>query len=117
VLLVGSIAHGFSTERSDVDVIVVTSSDDIARRESGRTNTVYLPDATDAPHGAVDVKYVDERFIGAAAQRGSEPARFAFDGARVEWSRVDGIARLVESASAYPVDGVDQRMARFRGQL
>lgn len=53
------------------------------------------------------------------AARGSEPARFAFDGARVLFTRlpegeVEGeLARAVR----YPAEGKGERVRRFRAQL
>jgi predicted nucleotidyltransferase len=68
VLVGGSIAHGFETPASDVDVMLVVSDDDYRRRLESATYE----------GGYVDGKYISVDFIRTVAERGNEPSRFAF---------------------------------------
>lgn len=51
------------------------------------------------------------------AERGSEPARFAFQDARVLFTRIPDLDSLVRAAARYPVESKTERMRRFRAQL
>src|SRR5690606_27809545 len=61
--------------------------------------------------------YVSPDYIAEVAQRGSEPSRFAFKGASVLFSRLDGLEAQLAFASRYPVEVRDDRIARFAAQL
>jgi len=117
VLLVGSIAHGFETEASDVDVMLLVSEARYAELAERRTLTVYSPELCTYPGGYVDGKYIDSAFLHQVAQRGSEPARFAFQGARVLFSRNAAMEDLLRDVVRYPLEGAAERMRRFYAQL
>jgi hypothetical protein len=117
VLLVGSIAHGFAEERSDVDIALVVSEQDRQRRAAAGQLTLYAPGLATYEHGYVDAKYVSQEFLDAVERRGSEPARYAFAHARVLASQVAGLAEQLERIARYPVADKDARLARFHGQL
>jgi hypothetical protein len=56
-------------------------------------------------------------FLRDVADRGSEQARFAFDGVIVAWSRLDGLDEAIRAAARYPVEGRDERIRAFHAQL
>ena len=117
VLVGGSIAHGFATPTSDVDLLIVVSDDEWERRlAAGDTTELDLESAT-YEGGYVDCKYTSLGFIGDVAERGSETTRFAFDGVTVAWSRVDGLEAAVRAAARYPIDGRADRIRSFHAQL
>lgn len=117
LLLGGSIAHGFAREDSDVDVMIVVSDELYEQRfHSGRLTYLNFELCT-YPGGFVDGKYLRRAFLEQVAERGSEPARFAFQDARVLFSRVGGLEELVAAAARYPADGRPERMRRFHAQL
>ena len=51
------------------------------------------------------------------AERGSEPARFAFQDARILFSRVAGLEALLRAIARYPAAGKEARMRRFYAQF
>lgn len=117
LLLGGSIAHGFETEGSDVDVMLVVSNEDFDSRLA-RLDTAFADvELAGYEGGYIDVKYVSPDYLDLVASRGSEPARFAFDGARVLFSRLDGLDDRVAAAARYPVEVRDDRIARFAAQV
>ena len=117
ILLGGSIAHGFETEASDVDVMLVVSDEEFDSRLT-RLDTAFADvELAGYEGGYIDVKYVSPGYLDLVAARGSEPARFAFDGARVLFSRLDGLDDRVAAAARYPVEVRDDRIARFAAQL
>ncbi|KAL2024259.1 hypothetical protein VTK56DRAFT_9415 [Thermocarpiscus australiensis] len=117
LLLSGSIAHGFASADSDVDLLIVLSEDDFAKHQQTRQLTYVSTELATYPRGYIDAKYVSLGFIRQVAEKGSEPARFAFDGAQVLFSRIHGLQDEVLRAVAYPVEGKPERMVRFRAHL
>jgi predicted nucleotidyltransferase len=117
LLLGGSIAHGFAGPASDVDVMIVVSDAEYERRFRAGRLTFYTQDMVTYPDGYVDGKYLRPAFLERVAEAGSEPARFAFQDARVLFSRIDGLDELVRAAARYPAGGKAERVHRFIAQL
>src|SRR5436190_2012736 len=117
ILLVGSLAHGFAEERSDVDLALIVSDEERQRRAAAGQLTLYAPLLATYEHGYVDAKYVSIPFLDAVEQRGSEPARYAFAHARVLVSHVPNLDRQLERIACYPSADKPERIARFHGQL
>lgn len=117
LLLTGSIAHGFSTDASDVDVVAVLDAPRYtAHAERGELTFLELDVAT-YEGGFVDGKYVDLAFLRRVAADGSEPARFAYADAEILFSRVDRLDDVLRDVVRYPLAGRDERVARFCAQL
>lgn len=116
-ILGGSVAHGFAAETSDIDLMLVLSESDYqAALEAGDLH--YSDDeSADYPNGYVEGKYVSEAFIRAVAEKGTEPARFAFKDAVVLYSSVEHLDRILAAAAAYPREGKADRMEKFFAQL
>ena len=117
LLLGGSIAHGFALSDSDVDILIVLSDDAYAERVQTGKLTFNEPSLATYPGGYVDGKYISLPFIRKVAEKGSEPARFAFDGCQILYSHLDGLDEEIQKAAAYPVDQQADRIAHFAGQL
>jgi predicted nucleotidyltransferase len=119
ILLVGSIAHGFEGERSDVDIALVVADEERERRaaEGQLTLTLFDPDLVTYEHGYVDCKFLSPSFLDAVERCGSEPARYAFAHARVLMSRAAGLPEQLERIARYPLAEKESRMQRFHAQL
>ena len=117
LLLGGSIVHGFAKPDSDVDVAIVVGADEFARRRSEGRLTLVDRTLCTYEGGYVDGKFMDEAFLHEVARHGSEPARYAFHGAQILFSRVAGLERLLADIVRYPVAGKGNRIARFASQL
>jgi predicted nucleotidyltransferase len=117
LLLGGSIAHGYASESSDVDIMIVVTEEEHAKRSVECRLQYYSPDLTDYAGGFVDGKYVSRSFLNQVEAKGSEPARFAFADARVLYSRIDGIDQQLDRISRYPVEQKVERIRRFRAQF
>ncbi len=117
VLVGGSIAHGFATSTSDVDLLIVVSDAEWERRLAAGDTTELDRESATYDGGYVDGKYTSPGFIRDVAERGSETTRFAFDGVTVAWSRVDRLEEAVRSAARYPIDGRAGRIRSFHAQL
>lgn len=117
LLLGGSIAHGFETPTSDVDVMIVVSEEDHKQRlEENRVHFFNL-DLCTYQGGYVDGKYLSPSFIEQVKEKGSEPARFAFAGSRVLFSRIDGFEEEIRQVAAYPGADKAERIKRFYAQF
>jgi predicted nucleotidyltransferase len=117
LILGGSLAHGFARPDSDIDVAIVVSAKELARRRAeGRLHYNNRAFCT-YPEGYVDGKYIDEAFLRLVAKRGSDPARYAFQDARILFSRFAGLERTLADIVRYPVNEKARRIARFASQL
>lgn len=80
---------------------------------------MVLHDVTTYPGGYLDGKYSSPSFIKKVAEMGSEPARWAFDGAQVLFNRNEGRAleEAIRAAPVYTAAEKSDRQRRFRAQL
>jgi len=117
LLLGGSIAHGFESPESDVDLLIVVSDRDYAARLRDGALQFATGEGCDWKGGYVEGKYVGASFLAQVADSGSEPARFAFQDARVLLSRLEGLDALLAAIARYPVEGKAERIARFHAQF
>src|SRR5690606_12709508 len=83
VLLGGSIAHGFATELSDIDILIIVGEEAWRKRAAEHRVTFFSRELCTWPGGYVDGKYHSTGFLDLVREQGSEPARFAFEHARI----------------------------------
>jgi len=117
LLLCGSIAHGFENEDSDVDILIILSEDEYQKQLQTGYYTYNNKDMADYPGGYIDGKYTALSFIRQVAEKGSDSARFAFEGAQILFSRIPDLESEIQRVLAYPVAQKADRMKRFRAQL
>jgi predicted nucleotidyltransferase len=117
LLLGGSIAHGFETPTSDVDILIFVSEDDHKKRLDENRVHFFNIDLCTYEGGYVDGKYLNLAILEQVKQRGSEPARFAFAGSQVLFSRIEGLAEEIRKAAEYPRAGKAERIRRFYAQF
>ena len=117
VLLVGSIAHGFAQESSDVDIALVISDEEYRERAANNRLAITRHDLATYEHGYVDGKYISPAFLDAVERRGSEPARFAFAHAQVAYGNIPGLEQQLQNIARYPLTEKTARMQRFAAQM
>ena len=117
LLLVGSSAHGSGSPGSDVDVILVASEAEFARRRRERTLAFVVHGLATRPGGYVDVKVTSRTMLERIARRGSDPARYAFRDARILLTRDPSIGALLERVVRFPVEQRQTREHRFLAQV
>ena len=118
VIVVGSVARGTERPDSDVDVYLVVPDNVFdSAVAANRVVSVERADAT-YPGGYVDIKLASVAFLEAAAERGDDPVRASFEGARVAWVR-DGydIARRVAAIPVLPPAVWESRAVSFMCQV
>ena len=117
LLLGGSIAHGFESPTSDVDLMILVSDADHRKRlEENRVHFFSL-DLCTYEGGYAEGKYINPTFLEQVKQMGSEPARFAFAGSQVLFSRIEGLDEEIPRIAAYPKQGKEERIKRFYAQF
>ena len=117
ILLSGSIAHGFAKADSDIDIILILSSDEFTKRKNANKLAFSLWDICDYEGGYIDCKVVDLQFLEIVAARGSDPARYAFTHNKILFSRIENLSEDLINISKYPVNQIDERRKRFASQL
>ncbi len=117
LIIGGSLVKGFGSENSDVDFVLIATEDEYARRHPARALTYYATDLCDYPGGYVDGKIVNVAFLEEAADRGSEPARSAFDKVIVAYSHLPQLDDLLQRITAYPEAGHAEKIQSFYAQL
>ena len=117
VLLTGSIAHHYESESSDVDILVVVSDEDYKQRLSDGTLAFSNTELADYPRGYVDGKYISLKFMRQVARIGSEPAKYAFEGAQIIFSRIPELEEDLRKCTRYPLEEKSRRMQQFYAQL
>lgn len=117
LIIRGSIARGQEKEGSDVDVILVVTDDEFKRRQAWKNYYYYADDICDYPGGYVDGEIVDVQFLRDVAERGSEPARAAFKGAFVAYSRISGLDSIIEKIPVYQEHEQEEKIRSFYSQM
>jgi hypothetical protein len=117
LLIGGSLVKGYGDAGSDVDFILIATDEEYARRLPTRDLTYYTTELCDYPGGYVDGKIVNAAFLEEVADRGSEPARSAFENVIVSYSQVPQLDDLLRRITAYPEAGHGDRIRSFYAQL
>jgi predicted nucleotidyltransferase len=117
VLLGGSLARGTERSDSDVDLILIATPEEHARRLPARDFGYMNREACDYPGGYAEGKVVPREYLEEVAERGSEPARAAFVGARILSSRLPDLEALIERITAYPEAERDAKLQSFHAQI
>ena len=89
VYLGGSIAKGLEREDSDVDLIVIVGLEVMEKRRISNSASFLWTDLADWEGGYVEGRYLSREFVREAVDRGSEPTRWSFVGARKLWGSND----------------------------
>ncbi len=117
LMLGGSIAHGFETATSDIDILIFVSNEDYQKRFAANQVHFFNRDLTPYEGGYVDGKYTTPTFVKQVIAKGSDPARFAFSGGQILFSNIAGFADDVRRAAEYPHAEQAERMKRFYAQF
>jgi hypothetical protein len=117
LLLGGSIAHGYESPTSDVDIMILVSPEEHAQRIEKSDIHFFSRELCTYPEGYVDGKYSNLGFLEEVAQQGSEPARFAFAGSQVLISHIAGLEELLARIAKYPSEQKISRIRRFYAQF
>ena len=93
-------------------MLVFTDAEAETRLERGEL-MIFDDTLADYEGGYVDGKVTTLAFIDEVAERGSEPARWAFEDAFVAFSRVSGLEARIAAAAAYPEREREEKLRDF----
>ncbi|HEX2916181.1 MAG TPA: nucleotidyltransferase domain-containing protein [Chloroflexia bacterium] len=113
----GSVAKGRAKEDSDVDVLLVATDEEYARKAANSAYWYFNREICDYPGGYAEGKIVNLKFLEDAADHGSERARAAFSHFIIGFSRLPGLEDLLNRIPVYPENEREEKMARFYSQV
>lgn len=113
LIIGGSVAKGWDREDSDLDILLVTTDDEWARREPA--GDIWYHDTVEGVF--IDGKVLGMSFLEEIADHGSEPARAAFVGAWPGYSRIAGLPELIDRIRAYPEHERAEKLRSFWSQV
>ena len=117
VIVCGSIAHGFASADSDVDLMILVPELEYLDRTERGDLQYFERDSCTYDRGYIDGKYISPAFLREAAVKGSEPARFAFEGAWASYSQMPELDLQLKAIARYPVENKLANIPRFYGQF
>jgi hypothetical protein len=117
LLVGGSLVKGWGSVNSDVDILLVATEQEYARRIVNDDLWSYHTEICEYPGGYVDGKIIDEAFLHDVAQRGSEPARAAFINVHIAFSHLPHLNELLKQIPVYQEQERDQKMRSFYCQV
>jgi hypothetical protein len=113
----GSLVKGWGRPDSDVDIVLVATDEEYARRAAEKNITYATTEFCDYPGGYVDVKIVDISFLHDVAKRGSEPARSAYVKAYLAYSRLPELSALLTRIPVYQEANHTRKLESFYTQV
>lgn len=117
IILGGSVAKGWAAPNSDVDIILVATDEEFARRAASREYLYFTQEFSDYEGGYVDGKIVNAAFLEEVADHGSEVARAAFVSTQIIHSSLPGLDDLLARIPVYPEAERDQKLKSFYSQV
>lgn len=117
LIIGGSVAKGWAAENSDVDIMLVATDEEFARRLAANEFLYYTTDFCDYPDGYVDGKIINIALLEDIAARGSEPAKAAFYCTWAAFSRDPRINDLIERIPVYPEAEREAKIKSFYSQV
>jgi hypothetical protein len=97
--------------------MIFVSDEDYKKRFAENRIHFFNMELTTYEGGYVDGKFSTRSFVQEVIARGSEPARFAFAGSQVLFSKLDGFADDIQQAATYPKAQQAERIQRFYAQF
>lgn len=117
LLLAGSIAHGYATETSDVDIMIVVSDEQYRKREAAGRLLFFNRELAQFENGYVDGKYISMAYMNDVIARGNEPTRYAFKDCEVLFSRIDDLAETIERITRFDTQKKEMHGKSFYSQV
>jgi len=117
LIIGGSLAKGWGSENSDIDCYLVVTAERFAAQRQARQLSYFNNTICSYPGGYIDGKYIDEAWLRACAERGSEPARASFWHAWPAFSRIPDLDTLISQIAVYPSHKKEENIRRFHAQF
>lgn len=115
IVLDGSVAKGRARPDSDIDAIIVVTDERYKKQSDENSLCECISGYCTYEGGYFDLKYCDKAYLRAAAQKGSEPTRSAFEGATCVFSTDAQIDEYVQKIGVFQKSEADEKMLSFYG--
>ena len=117
VIITGSVAKGSEREDSDIDIVLVVTDEEFEKRKK-RNRLIYFDNQVcDYPGGYIDGKIVDYPYLKLVAERGTEPARDAFRGAILAFSKIPELEDVLKQIPVYQISEKNEKIKKFVAQF
>jgi predicted nucleotidyltransferase len=113
----GSVAKGWANDDSDVDILLVATDEEYAASVASGEVGYFNRELAEYPGGYIDGKIINVAYLEEVADHGSEPARAAFLGALIAYSRIPSLNDLVQKITVYPEHERAAKMRAFASHL
>lgn len=113
VIFGGSVAKGCERPDSDLDAMVVITEEAYRLRVESNTTAETIDGYCTYEGGYFDIKYMTKEFLADAAEKGSEPARNAFLGSRVLFTKDEEIPHIVDKIPVFQRQEKEDKMLSF----
>ncbi len=113
----GSVAKGWASDDSDVDILLVATDEEYAASLATGEVGYFNQELADYPGGYVDGKIINVAYLEEVADHGSEPARAAFLGAIIAYTRIPDLDALVARIAVYPEHERAAKMRAFASHM
>ena len=117
LIIGGSIAKGLEREDSDIDGIIIATDEEYKKRKRRNRFTFYDPSFCDYPGGYAEGKIVNLESLEIVAERGTEPARDAFNGAWIAYSEIPELETLLKRIPVFQKDERLEKIRKFYAQF
>ncbi|MBN1646654.1 MAG: nucleotidyltransferase domain-containing protein [Spirochaetales bacterium] len=117
ILLAGSLAHGFAGADSDIDVSIIVTAEEFEQRKAADKLAFSIRDICTYEGGYVDCKVADPVMLEMIAEKGSDPARYAFKDNSILYAKIEGLEELLARITRFPAEQKDERRKRFASQM
>jgi hypothetical protein len=117
LIIIGSVARGDAGPGSDLDGYLVLTDAAYQARLAADIRAWSATELCDWPDGAAGGLIVDLGMLADLAERGPEPARYAFTGAFAPYSRVPKLDALLQQIPVYPEHERAEKLISFASQL
>lgn len=117
VILGGSVAKGCERPDSDIDAMVVVTAEKYAEQAAKNALTETISGYCTYEGGYFDIKYYKKKFLEAAAQKGSEPARNAFLSSKCLYTKDSEIPAIVSAIPVFQMQEKEDKMLSFYSAL
>lgn len=117
LLISGSIAHGFNTENSDVDIYIVISNS-LFEQKKINSNLMYFESLSIFYNtGYIDGKYITLDYIKLVAEKGNDPSRYALHDAILKFDKTHKVEKTLKDINTVSLETQLVRSHRFLSQL
>ena len=117
LIITGSVAKGQEKDDSDIDFVLVVSDEEYVKRKRRNRFSYFDTQFCDYPGGYVDGKIVNLEFLKTVAERGTEPARDAFDDAWIAFSKIPELEDILNAIPVYQIEEKARKIQSFTAQF